>query len=85
MIHATEAALDKLEPLLSRIRQLRLLKEQKRGIFYFKSKAFLHFHEDTTGLFADVRIADEWCRLPVNQKDEQVHLVDTVANSLLTK
>ena len=56
MIHATASALDKLEPLLKRLRTFTTLKEKSRGIFYYKSKAFLHFHEDAQGLFADVSI-----------------------------
>ena len=31
--------------------------EKKRGVFYFKSRAFLHFHEDPKGMFADIREA----------------------------
>ena len=57
MKHATATALDQLEPLLAEIRTLAGLKEKSRGVFYFKSKAFLHFHEDPKGLFADVRDA----------------------------
>lgn len=58
MKHASATALDQLEALLSRLRQLSQakLKEKKRGIFYHKSRAFLHFHEDPTGLYADVRL-----------------------------
>ncbi|MGA0600752.1 hypothetical protein ACO2Q3_08610 [Caulobacter sp. KR2-114] len=55
MKHAGPAALDALEPLLARIRATGALKEKSRGVFYLKSKAFLHFHEDPAGLFADVR------------------------------
>ncbi|MEO8812159.1 MAG: hypothetical protein ABI376_04510 [Caulobacteraceae bacterium] len=55
MKHAGPAALDRLEPLLGRIRALGVLQEKTRGCFYLKSKAFLHFHEDSAGLFADVR------------------------------
>ena len=58
MKHATATALDQLEPLLAEIRALEGLKEKSRGTFYWKSRAFLHFHEDPTGLFADVRDAD---------------------------
>ena len=57
MKHATSAALDQLEPLLAQIRALDGLKEKSSGIFYRKSQAFLHFHEDPKGLFADVRDA----------------------------
>ena len=31
------------------------LKERSRGVFYRQSQAFLHFHEDSKGLFADLR------------------------------
>ena len=58
MKHATPATLDILEPLLARIRGLEGLKETSRGTFYRKRRAFLHFHEDPQGLFADVRAAD---------------------------
>ena len=57
MKHAGPAALDALEPLLERIRATGVLKEKGRGIFYLKSRAFLHFHEDPKGLFADIRNA----------------------------
>jgi hypothetical protein len=53
--HAGPAALNALEPLLARIRAAGVLKEKSRGVFYLKSRAFLHFHEDPEGLFADVR------------------------------
>ena len=58
MKHAAAAALDTLEPLLARIRALGGLKEKSRGVFYWKSKAFLHFHEDPKGMFADIRAGD---------------------------
>lgn len=58
MKHAGAEALDRLEGLLGALRALDLLTEKSRGVFYLKSKAFLHFHEDPAGLFADVRAAD---------------------------
>lgn len=69
MKHATQAALDHLEPLLAQIRALDGLKEKSRGVFYWKSKAYLHFHEDPKGLFADVRDADgrDFDRIDVTQ------------------
>jgi hypothetical protein len=56
--HAGSATLDSLEPLLERLRATGLLKEKSRGVFYVKSRAFLHFHEDPAGVFADIRAAD---------------------------
>ena len=58
MKHAGAAALDQIDPMIARLRALPGLKEKSRGVFYLKSRAFLHFHEDPKGLFADVRTAD---------------------------
>jgi hypothetical protein len=58
MKHAGPEALDALEPILARVRALPGLVEKKRGTFYRKSRAFLHFHEDPKGLFADIRVGD---------------------------
>lgn len=58
MKHAGPDALDQLEPLLARVRALPGLVEKKPGTFYRKSRAFLHFHEDPEGLFADIRAGD---------------------------
>jgi hypothetical protein len=71
MKHAGNATLDSLEPLLSEIRRLPLLTEHKRGVFHRKSTAFLHFHEDPAGIFADFRDASGWQRLPVNTLPER--------------
>jgi hypothetical protein len=59
MKHAGAAVLDTLEPLLQRIRQAGALREKSRGIFYLKSRAYLHFHEDPAGIFVDIRAADD--------------------------
>jgi hypothetical protein len=69
MKHAGPAALDRLEPLLARIRALPGLKETARGVFYRKSRALLHFHEDPAGLFADLRDAQgaDFERLKVDE------------------
>lgn len=71
MKHAGEEAFDKLEDLLATLRHYEGLKEKKRGIFYRKSVAFLHFHEDPAGLFADLRVGQDWQRFPVNSSDER--------------
>jgi hypothetical protein len=55
MKHAGAAVLDQLEPLLGRIRAAGGLRENTRGNFYLKSRAFLHFHEDPAGIYVDIR------------------------------
>jgi len=82
MKHARSDALDELEPLLSRLRQLALT-ERSRGVFYRGSKAFLHFHEDPAGLFADVRLDGvEFERRRATTKREQDDLVRLVRIAL---
>jgi hypothetical protein len=54
--HAGPAALADLAPLLERLRTLTALIERTPGTFYLRSSAFLHFHEDRLGLFADVKL-----------------------------
>ena len=54
MRHARDCDLDRLEELLAQLRELAGVNEKKRGVFYRKSKSFLHFHEDPKGLFADL-------------------------------
>lgn len=82
MKHAGETALDNLETLLNRLREIDALNEKKRGIFYRKSKAFIHFHEDPAGLFADVRLGGSWQRLPVNTAAEKRHLLALVSEEV---
>lgn len=84
MKHATAAALDRLTALLAEVRQLGQMKEKSRGVFYYRSKAFLHFHEDPAGLFADLGIGADWERMPVNSKNEQAELLRRVRRHLAT-
>ena len=78
MKHATTEALQSLDPLLQKLRQRELLSEKRTGAFFVNSKAFLHFHEDPKGLFADVRLGADWSRLPVNTPRQQEALVAKV-------
>jgi hypothetical protein len=82
MKHAGDAALDLLENLLSQIRKQGGLKERKRGVFYRRSSAFLHFHEDATGLFADVRTDAGWKRLAVTTRAQRRHLLAKIKTQL---
>ena len=79
MRHAGPAALDALEPVLAAVRTLGLLKEKSRGVFYLRGRAFLHFHEDPAGLFADLRRGDDFDRYPVNKPEQQAALLQAVS------
>jgi len=83
MKHASQEALDRLESLLVKLRQFPVLRETNRGVFYLRSKAFLHFHEDPTGLFADVRLVPDgdFVRMPVSSGVEREHLLEAITQA----
>jgi hypothetical protein len=82
MKHATENALRQLSDLLEQIRQRPGIREKKLGIFYCKSKAFLHFHEDPAGLFADLSSAVDFDRYPVNTAKQRRILLSAIDRAL---
>ncbi|WP_309643101.1 hypothetical protein [Phenylobacterium sp.] len=84
MRHARDVDLDALEPLIARLCALPGLVEKKRGVFYRKSKAFLHFHEDPKGLFADLRNAagDDFDRFDVTHENGREALFTAASQRL---
>jgi DNA-binding transcriptional MocR family regulator len=86
MRHATDSALDRLEGLLGEIRKRHAaLRERKRGAFYRGGQGWLHFHEDSAGLFADLKIGGGFTRFRVSTKAEQGTLLRKLRNSLAAK
>ena len=82
MKHAGPDALSKLEPLLEKLRGREPLREKRLGVFYLKSRAFLHFHDDPSGLFADVRLEDDFTRLPASTRSQQAELLRRIDDRL---
>ncbi len=84
MKHAGPAALARLSGLLAVLRDIGDLNEKRPGIFYRKSRAFLHFHEDPAGLFADVRdqAGIDFDRFDVTDQANWPVLVETVRKRL---
>jgi len=76
--HVSTAGLDELDDLLLELRRVDGLTEKKRGVFSRGSRAFLHFHEDPSGLYADVRIDAEFERMRVTTKAERKRLLSVV-------
>jgi len=85
MKHASSEALDQLADLIQKIRKHAELKEKKPGVFYRKSGAFLHFHEDPKGLFADLRAGQGWERLPVTTNSQKKALLSRMRAVLTEK
>jgi hypothetical protein len=82
--HATPVTLAKYAAFLDTLRAIDGMTERRPGIFYRKSKAFLHFHEDHSGLYADLRVyaEGEFVRMRVESKVEQSKLLTTVSTAL---
>jgi hypothetical protein len=81
----TPAGLDDLEEVLSELRRVDGLTEKSRGVFYRGSRAFLHFHEDPSGMYADVRVDTEFERLRVTTKVERRRLLSVVRKAARTR
>jgi hypothetical protein len=80
--HAGPDALASLEPLLARLRGLDGLTEPRPAKFSRRSQAFLHFHEDPTGMYADVKVGGEWERFPVSSARDQRAFLSAVRAAL---
>jgi hypothetical protein len=84
MRHATPEDLEKIGTLLDEVRRMPGLVERTPGSFYRNSKGFLHFHDDPTGMYADVRLAagEDFVRLRVQTKAEQSSLLRRVRQAV---
>ena len=82
MKHAGPETLLALHGLLSQLRLLPGLVEKRPGVFYAKSRACVHFHEDPLGMFADVRLGgDAFDRFPVNTAAQQAAVLKAVSRA----
>jgi hypothetical protein len=75
MKHASKETLEQLESVIGEIRKIPGLTERNAGVFYRRSSAFLHFHEDPAGIFADIKLGGNWERLPANTGRERSALL----------
>ena len=84
MKHAGPETLARISPLLEELRSRPVLREMRPGVFYLKARAFLHFHDDPSGVFADVRLADDFVRLAVTSSSQQSDLLERIDDCLST-
>ena len=78
MKHAGPATFARISSLLDELRTRPALRETRPGAFSLKSRAFLHFHDDPSGVFADVRLADDFVRMRVSTRSEQADLLERI-------
>ena len=85
MKHAGQDILRRLAPLLTELRKRSRLREKSVGVFYLKSKVFLHFHDDPAGIFADVKVdLTAYSRCRVTTIKEQRSLLKRIDKCLAT-
>jgi hypothetical protein len=84
MKRAGTATLNRIAPLLAALRAHDALREGRPGHFYLKSREVLHFHNDPSGIFADLRLADGFVRVCVTSSEEQAELLDRLEDCLTT-
>jgi hypothetical protein len=84
MRHAGPETFEELDGLLVELRKLPGLTERKTGIFYRRSRAFLHFHSDPTGPYADVRLSDDddFLRFRVRTTTDRQRLLRQVRSAI---
>ena len=77
MKHAGPDALAELAGLLDQLRTVDGLVEKRPGVFSHRSRAALHFHEDPSGMYADVRLVEDedFVRLRVQTGQERARLL----------
>lgn len=83
MKHAGPETFAALAPLLRQLRGVAALLERRPGVFYLGSQAYLHFHDDPAGVFADVKLdLTTFTRVRVSTAAERADFLGRVARSL---
>jgi hypothetical protein len=84
MAHANNDALDGIDALLLKLRALPGIEERKRGVFYKRRAAFLHFHGGAGELAADLKSAKtvQWIRMPLRHTRDQQRLLKSAIAEL---
>jgi hypothetical protein len=82
MRHAGPDTLERIAALLDALRARAALRERRPGLFELNSRAFLHFHDDPSGVYADVRLAEAFVRMRVTTASEQSDLLERIDECL---
>ena len=76
------STLDSLNPLLDVLRAHPALREVRPAEFALDDKDFVHFHEDSDGVFADVRLKEGRVHMPVSSSTEQAEFLERIDRTL---
>jgi hypothetical protein len=82
MRRAGAATLERIAPLLVALRSHPALREGRPGHFHLGAREVLHFHDDPAGVFADLRLAAGFVRLPATSPAEQAEVLGRLEECL---
>jgi hypothetical protein len=81
--HATPDDLKQVAALLKQLRAVPGLVERRPGTFYWRSRAFFHFHNDASGVYVDARLGGgDFERLRVTTAEEQARFLARVRRAV---
>jgi len=76
------STLHSLHPLLDVLRAHPALREVRPAEFALDDKDFVHFHEDSDGVFADVRLKEGRVHMPVSSPAQQGEFLERIDRTL---
>ena len=79
---AGPATFARISLLLEELRAHPVLREGRPGVFFVEAREVLHFHGNSNGTIADLRLAGELVRLPVTSRSEQLDLLGRIDEGL---
>ena len=79
-----QKALDEIAPLLAVLRANRALHEVRPTEFHLDGHDFVHFHDNPSGVVADVRLKTGRVSMRASSKEEQADLLERIDDYLET-
>ena len=77
-----QETIENLAMLLNFLRSYEILSEVRPTNFHLNGKEFIHFHEESDGLWADIFLSKGRLRLPANTASEQADVIGTIETTL---
>lgn len=77
-----QTARDRIASLLEVLRAYPALREVRPTVFHLNDRNFLHFHDESDGIFADVRLTKGFVHMPVSSRSEQAELLERIDETL---
>ena len=74
--------IETLSMLLNFLRSYEILSEVRPTNFHLTGKGFIHFHDESDGLWADIFLSKGRIRMPVNTASEQAEVIGTIEPTL---